>query len=277
MKKNYEEEIKKLKQQKLLYQLKDEIDTLEKEIKYQKIKNLKISIIRNSKITANTIRAITPYTISLMLVTGGFKAITGGYPFICDNEKKIPASITREIDSLGNINETKKYTTQTQESQEIYLYKNWKYNDIREEYIRNIELYELNNLDEKELENLITLDETELTELFGNPEYYSTEAINTLNKEEKRPYIKIITTKEDNNDYITKKETLTENIIGTVVYLYSLIIAEFTTLLYATVNQKNNYREKNDIVKMNYPYINKEINIKKLEIKKENYNRLTRE
>ena len=83
--------------------------------------------------------------------------------------------------------------------------------------------------------------------------------------------------KEDSNDYITKKETLTENIIGTVVYLYSLIIAEFTTLLYATVNQKNNYREKNDIVKMNYPYINKEINIKKLEIKKENYNRLTRE
>ncbi len=277
MEKNYEEEIKKLRKQKLLYQLEKEINDLEKEIKYQKIKNLKTHIIRNMKISANIVRLFTPYTITLLLTTTGCKAITGGYPFIRDNTHKIAANITKEIDNLGNIYEKKQYGMNKKEKDELYLYTNWEYDQSTENYTRDVEKYELYNLNENIIEDLITLDVDTIKEMFGNPEYQLKETTNNITEEEKEETMKAIIHTKDTKDYILTKEPIMKNILVSTVYIFILITGEFIVLLFIELKGKFDFREEKEQIKIKHPYINKEINLKKLEIKKDNYNRLTRE
>ena len=274
---NNQEQINELKRKKLLLQLESEINKLEDEIKSQQIKNMKIKLIRRTKIGTSIISSLAPYTITLLLVTAGTKQITGGYPFIRDSIRKIPAKITKEIDSLGNIEEKKQYTENYIGPDEIYLYKNWKYNNEEDIYTRDIEIYEVYDLKEEITNDLINLENINITDILGTPEYLENEKKEKLTSEEinANEYIKIITHTENKDDYISKKESMITNIIVSISYLYGLTIFEFMTLLYKVIKNKSSLKEKIERIKINYPYIDKDTKKRKLEIKKENYKRLT--
>ena len=274
MKQTDEKEL--LKSKKLLLKLKKEMEDIENEIKHQKILNLKIAITRALKINNLRIKQFAPYTIVFILMTGGCKKITGGYPFLLDAQHKKTSHTMTLMDSNGEVEELQQYKKFKNEENIVKIYNKWQkkgneYRRIVETYIVDSDsLEKIKKEITNETFNIKELLDTKIQRIEETKEKITAEDLNKPSLTEARIYT------EDKEDYIMKKETVLEDIGVTLLYLYILNMSEFGLLMYREINAQESYREKIKRIKIENEYIDKENNIKKLEIRKENYNRLTR-
>ena len=58
----------KLEKQQLLFQMKKDVESLERQIKYSRLTNLKISSVKNLKITARALQLVAPYVFHFIVM-----------------------------------------------------------------------------------------------------------------------------------------------------------------------------------------------------------------
>jgi len=262
-----------LRKQKYLLELQKEILRLEKEIKYRNWANIKRRTIRNTKIGLKFMRLLYPYIISMVLLISGGKLCKLGYPFLKD-DVKLYAQIMTEIDSLGTIRTERVYGEPTITGN-LTFYDKWLFKENN--YTRTVKIYSLNNISMKSILKLMSSEPLNIEEILGEPEKNIIETTNKINVEEPNEiFLKAVIYQEDKEDYIIKKETTSDNVATTLTYimlelLLSAVIfvirSEISSFSFiSSVNEIQNQYEPVDIEKL----------IKKLEIKKDNYNQLVR-
>lgn len=268
-------EEKRRAQKKLLTQMQKEIKNLEFEIKYSKLINLKINVIKNLKISGRALQLIAPYLVTLGIGAGVFKNL-GVTPFYRDDIKAY-ANIMTEFDNIGNIRTEEQYGDFEGKNGKLYCYGKWEKDD-NGEYFRMIQMYSIKKETYETMMELFNQDELKLEDIFGNPDSQIKETKNNLTKEEleQEPFLKAIVYNKDKDNYVIYKETIRSNITSTLVYL---TISFFIGLLIAMVREDcSTFSFSNcvDDIKRKHTTIDIELLTKKLEIKKDNYNRLMR-
>lgn len=264
---------KKKKKEMLLKQLKTEIEKLEHDIKYNNVTNAKIAILKLFKIILRTIQLITPYIVAGGIVLGGFSAL-GGTPIIVDKRKKKLETL-KEIDSFGNVRYEQQYDEYKNTEGKVIHYDKW---ELAENglYTRNVKTYLIGEITEETIMNLIENNSiSSLNEVFGQPILTQIESRNNLTDEEiySLGHLKGIWYSKDSEDFIIVDEPVNENIGLTILCFILLIISELIAALYRD-SSSFDYKESLENIKENYPKVDLELLIKKLEIKKANYNRI---
>ena len=260
----------------LIKNLENEINDLEQQLTNEQKINKQRKIIRTIKISMATIRRLAPYSLILVLSTTGWKTITGSYPFIRDNNNKVPKKIMREIDNYGNIKEQGQYKGFEDKQNLVKYYTNWeKASDGF--YTREVSTYILKDISDTRIENILTKKEN-IQDKYKPLSIIEEKQNNIENQEKNNEELIVIRTyTEDENDYILKKESIIGNFFTTLGYIFFIIYIEAGACVIRAKFFEFNYNEKVNEIKRKYPLINKEQLTKKLELKKDNYNRLTEE
>lgn len=266
---------KNKKKQMLLKQLKNEITKLEHDIKYNNVTNVKIAMLKLFKIILRTVQLITPYIVAGGIVLGGF-SVLGGTPIIVDKRKKKLETL-KEIDSFGNVRYEQQYDEYKNTKGKVIHYDKW---ELTENglYTRNVKTYLIGEITEETIMNLIENNSiSSLNEVFGQPILTQIESRNNLTDEEicSLGHLKGIWHSKDSEDFIIADEPVDENIALTLLCFLLMFISEFIAVLYRD-NSIFDYKESLENIKENYTKVDVELLIKKLEIKKDNYNRLQR-
>lgn len=92
----------------ILFNLEKEIKTLETQIKYSKLLDIKNRIVKMGLINGCRVRYIIPYVLTASVLAGGCKFLGYGYPFYKDTVEEY-LHTKREIDSLGNVKYEEQY------------------------------------------------------------------------------------------------------------------------------------------------------------------------
>ena len=257
--------------------MKKEIEDLQKEIKYINLKNLKIEITKNFKISLRSIQCIAPYVLTAGITAGAFKMAGGGFPFYYGDTFQKNSHKMKEIDNLGNIRTEQQYDAFENSGNTLYYYSPWQLENDNL-YKRNIEIYELKDITEEDILNILQKEELKLSDIFGDPISKKKETKNKISDEElaKNAYFQAVIYSEDENDYIICQETAEENIGTTILYIFMTFFLELIPLFIRSDISKFNFDECVSEIKAKYQQINVEDLKRKLEIKMENYNRLTR-
>lgn len=277
---NFDEELlfqKNLENQKLLHELKKEIEKLEKDIKNIRLINLKIEAIKNLKITLRFIQRIAPYIITASLTAGGFKLLGGGLPFYRDNFRNYLRTMT-EVDNLGNVRYEQQYNDFETADNTLYYCSKWHDNEDGF-YSRNIEMYKIKELTEEDLINILTKENLELSDILGEPISKKIETKNNILEEEleEKDYLQAVIYSKSDNDYIVCKETIKDNILMTLLYISATALFEcFPFAIRDGGLSKFNYKMFVEDIKDNYPSVDVQELTKILEIKRSNYDRLIR-
>lgn len=267
----------RLEKKKMLLQMKKELETLEYELKHSKLVNLKISTVKNLKISLRFMQRIAPYVLTAVIMAGGCKLVGGGIPFYSGDTFKINSNTMKEFDSLGNIRYEQQYDDYDNSSNILYYYSQWQQGNDGF-YSRNVETYKLDELTEEEILKLFAKEDLNLSDVFGDPTSKKRETKNNVTEEEiqQKDYLQAIIYNEDENDYIIHKETIGENIAVTVIYLLLTALAELIPLFIRSEISSFDFDDCVREIKRKYPSVNQEELAKKLEIKRSNYDRLTR-
>lgn len=277
---NFDEELlfqKNLENQKLLHELKKEIEKLEKDIKNIRLINLKIEAIKNLKITLRFIQRIAPYIITASLTAGGFKLLGAGLPFYRDNFRNYLRTMT-EVDNLGNVRYEQQYNDFETADNTLYYCSKWHDNEDGF-YSRNIEMYKIKELTEEDLINILTKENLELSDILGEPISKKIETKNNILEEEleEKDYLQAVIYSKSDNDYIVCKETIKDNILMTLLYISATALFEcFPFAIRDGGLSKFNYKMFVEDIKDNYPSVDVQELTKILEIKRSNYDRLIR-
>ena len=265
------------KNKKKLLQHKKEIETLENELKYSKLVNLKISTVKNLKISLRFMQRITPYVLSAGIIAGGCKLIGFGLPFYSGDTLKINSNTMKEFDSLGNVRYEQQYDDYANSSNILYYYSQWQ-PDINGLYTRNVETYKLDELTEEEILKLFNKEDLKLSDIFGKPISKKRETKNNVTEEElqQNDCLKAIIYSEDKNNYILYKETKEENNVITAAYLALTAVVELIPFFIRRNISTFDFDDCVSEIKRKYPAVDTDELIKKLEIRRSNYNRLMR-
>lgn len=261
---------------KLLKKLKKEIKKLEYQVKHNKLANINISLKRIIRIIFELSKAAFPYVLTATVIAGLFKIIGLGFPYYSEDKVKKYSHIMKDMDSLGNIRIEQQYDKFEETTELLYYYTKW----IKEEnefYSRNVEVYKLKDITEEDILKLFEKEDFKLSDIFGEPITNKKETSNNIkiNEEENKDYLQAIIYIKDKNDYIIKKESVDDNVTASIIYsLITLILGLIISLKMSDSNYNLGGRLYD--VDRNYPFIDKDEIIKKLEIKKNNYERLTR-
>ena len=256
--------------------LENEMNDLEYQINNEQRINKKRKTIRCLKISLATIRRLAPYSLILVLSTTGWKTITGSYPFIRDAKNKVPKKIMIEIDNYGNIKEQGQYRGFENKQNLVKYYTNWEKTSDGF-YTREVSTYILKDASDENIENILTKKEN-IQDKYNPLSRIEEKQNNIENQEKNREELIVIRTYgEDENDYILKKESIISNIFTTLGYIFFITYIEAGVCVIRAKFFGFNYNEKVNEIKRKYPLINKEQLTKKLELKKDNYNRLTEE
>lgn len=268
---------KKTNNKKMLYQLEKEIKKLEIDIKYTRLRNLEIRMLRDLKIALRTGQLLAPYTVAFGIIFGIF-SFAGNSPFVKD-EVKQNLRTKKEFDSLGNVRYVEQYAEFDNDKWTLFHTEKWK--DIGDGlYARIIDKYIIDSkMTEEVIAKIVNGNEvSSLEELFGKPDSSYVEKKNNLTEEElnENATLKAIIYLEDINDYAMVRETISDNIGCSVLYL---VCGAFTSLMICMVRgsySSFNYADCVNNIKERYTKLDVETLKKKLEIKKSNYERLTR-
>lgn len=276
-------EKKRIEQKKLLIQMKQEIEELEFEIKNSKPINAKIKALRNLKITGRALQLAAPYVLTAGIVAGGF-TLLGDIPFYPNDEWKIDSNVMTELDNAGNIRTEQQYddfkvndNTVDNSDSMLYYYSEWRKNDDGV-YSRTVQTY---SIKEKSIEDIMELfkeEDLKLEDVLGEPSSNIKETKNNLTEDEiqEKSIIKAIIYNKDENNYIMHKETVGENIGLSVLYLIVTIFAELAPLYYRSEFSSFDFSDCVDEIKRSHQPLDIDTITKKLELKKDNYNRLMR-
>lgn len=272
-----ENEKKRLEQQKLLLEMKKEITSLENDIKYSKFKNFKISTIKNLKISLRATQLVAPYVLTAGIMAGVCKLITGGLPFYSGDTLKIYSNVMEEFDSLGNIRCEQQYDSFENSDNLLRYYTQWR-QDENGFYTRFVETYELKEITEEEILELFDKENLQLTDIFGEPTSKIKETNNNLTEEEinEKDYLQAIIYNKDIDDFIIHKESMDENIAETVLYVLLTALAEVLPWFIRRDFSNFDFANCVDDIKRKYKSVDIDELTKKLEIRRDNYNRLVR-
>ena len=264
---------KKLKQEKLLCQMQQEIKNLEYEIEHAGIKNLKIGAIRNLKITARVFQFISPYILMAGIGACVFKATGFGWPFYPNDKFARFAYTKTELDNLGNINFESQYEYFDHSENLLTYYSKWEKQENGLFY-RTIKKYNIGNITKEEVLKIFDNQNVSLDEIFGAPISNEQEVSDSVEKNQE--LLQAVIFEENMDDFIYGQETWVENGLITIVYL---IITGFGGLCFYYFKDKHSnvyfWKQISDI-KEKYRFIDQNALVKKLEIRKNNYDRLTR-
>ena len=261
---------------KLLKKLKKEIKKLEYQVKHNKLANINISLKRIIRIIFELSKAAFPYVLTVTIVAGIFKIVGFGFPYYSEDKVKRYSHIMKDMDNLGNVRIEQQYEKFEEDTNFLYYYTKWVKED-NDFYSRNVEVYKLKDITEEDIIKLFEDDNFKLSDIFGEPITNKKETSNNIkiNEEENKDYLQAIIYIKDKNDYIIKKESVDDNVTASIIYsLITLILGLIISLKMSDSNYDLSGRLY--AVEENYPFIDKDEIIKKLELKKNNYERLTR-
>lgn len=277
-------EKKRLEQKKMLLQMKKEIETLESEIKYSILVNAKIGAIRNLKISARALQKVAPYALTAGIIASGF-TLSGDIPFYPNDEWKVYSNVMTEFDNYGNIRTEQQYdnfeddngNTLDSSDSMLYYYSKWEKNDD-EFYSRTVQIY---SIEKKTYEDIIKLfgeENINLEDILGEPSSNIKETRNNLTDEElqEESFVKAVIYNKDENDYIMRKETVGENILLSVLYVLLTGLCELVPLYWRSNYSDFYFADCVEEIKRKHQSLDIDTLIKKLELKRDNYNRMMR-
>lgn len=279
--KKRQNEKKRIEQKQMLLKMKKEIETMENEINDYKFEYIKKSTIKNLKITARAFQLVAPYILTAGIVAEIFN-ISGNKPFSSNNERVYLNTMT-EFYSMGNINIKKQYGDFKDSIENIldnrdsvlYFYSKWE-KDSNNSYYRIIEIYSIKNKTYEDVKKILSQDDLE--KYLDDSNYYETKIKNDLNFQElnSKNFIKAIVYDKDKNDYIEYKKNIFKNISCSIIYIFFASFCEFIPFYLRSNYSKFDFMKS--VNKINEKYKTKDIDvlIKKLEIKKNNYDRMMR-
>ena len=137
-----------LQKNEMLFNMQNEIESLEKECKNINFTNLKRSLLMNFKMVLTLLRAAAPYLLTAGLVFGGFKMV-GATPFYRDLVKE-DLDVKKTYDSFGNKCIEQQYEDYKDSNNYLYYYPSWK-EDKDGLYSRKVEVYRLNYVSEEKI------------------------------------------------------------------------------------------------------------------------------
>lgn len=269
---NYERRASK--RRKLINGLKNEIIELENEIVTSKIQNKKNLRIKNFKLAGRITSFITPYILTAGIVIG-ITSYNGMTPFVFDNEKQY-ANVKRTFDSHGNIRCEQQYKEYDNKTNIINYCGKWEPigNDF---YKRNIEVYNIGKISESSVAEILKKPNGSLKDYFGEPILTKVEKKNNVTSEqlEEDAFLQAIVYSESKADYIMVKESIKDNVLWSILVLIVTLVAEVLPFR-LTLNLLYKQNEWGKSINNKYPVVDIHEKEKKLEIKKSNYNMLTR-
>lgn len=268
-------EKQRLEKKKMLLEMRKEISKLENEIKHSKIGNTKVYALRGLKIVLRTGQLIAPFVVTAGITIGGFAALDGT-PFYRDKHKQ-KLEMMKELDSLGNIRYEQQYEEYANSSSVISYYSKWNFVEDNL-YSRDLETYALGDITEEQILKLINDDVQSLREILGEPISKKKETKNNISEEELQsdPFLQAMIYSKFDDDFIMVKESLSDNIGITLLWILVTALAELIPLWWRTDGSDFDYSYCIRQIKEKHPTIDVEELAKKLEIKRSNYDRLTR-
>ena len=269
-------ERQRLEKKKMLLQMEKEIQQLEFDIHHSKTANLKVHALRGLKISLRAGQLIAPYVLTAAITFGGFAAL-GGMPFIKDDQKK-KLEMKKELDSFGNIRYEQQYDSFDSSKGTISYVGKWNKQDDGF-YSREIKTYATENIEEDIITKIVNdVDITSLEDVFGAPVSSKLQTQNNLTDEEiqTQPYLEAVMYSKFDDDFIIVKESTSDNIGESILWFVLTLLAELIPLFIRLEVSSFDFEYWVDRIKEKHPLVDTKELTKKLEIKMNNYNRLTR-
>lgn len=265
------------KKKKMMLHLQKEIDKLDDKVQKPQKANLKISTVKNLKISLRFIQLITPYIVTAGIAIGGLKLIGTGLPFYRDTVKK-NLNIMKEFDSLGNIRYEQQYEDFNYQKNTLTYFSMWQLNSDGT-YSRTRETYDLNRLTEDEINKLFDSGNLKISDILGKPILEQKQSKYHLNEKElqQKAYLQATIYSEDKNDYILCKEDIEFNAYMTFLHIVSIVCLEIA-IPFLGRRQVSSFDFGYSVLEIQkqYPPIDIKKLKKELALKKSNYERLVR-
>ena len=264
------------RKKKLLLELKKEVEDLERQIKYEKLVNLKNVLIRETLINGRRLQWIAPFILTAGIMTGCFKLFGAGFPFYRDDVKAYLHTM-KEFDNAGNVRYEEQYGEFNSLTHQINHYTKWE-DAGNGFYTRRVESYKLSDITDENVLSLFEKDNLTIEDIFGNKVSSVKETKNNLTEEElmQGEYLEATIYNKDENDYIMVKEEIDDNVGFSVLFVLFTILAELGPAYYRYEKSSFDYDEVVYDIREKYKKVDIEKVKKLLEIKKENYNRLVK-
>lgn len=265
------------KKKQLLVEMQKDILDLEKQIKYAKLTNFKNGAIKNLRISARFGQRIAPYVLAAGVVAYGFELVGAGLPFIPNDEITYYSHIKGEFDNQGNIRYEQQYESFENGNNILSLYTKWV---LQEDglYSRTVKTFEIDNMSKEDILKLFNNPESinSLEDLFGKPSVSKREYKNKLDLPEEKnvDFLQAITYNKDMDDFIVVKESAEDNFWVSVIYILVTCIGEIISLAIRENISSFDFDDCVYNIKQKYNKVDVETLVKKLEIKRDNYNRL---
>lgn len=251
------------------------MNALSNQIKLDNLENMKVISKRIVKIYGRLIQLVAPYILIGGITSGALNFAGLGRPFHLDDIKHINC-ISKEIDEDGNIHTKEQYKSFDNDLDILDYHGKWELNS-EGIYQRNVQRYSLEDVTEENINKLLNR-EVSISEVLGIPKLNIIETSNNVLPEDltKTDFLTVTLYDEELDDYIFIKEPIYVDIINSAVYVISIgfICNEFRKL--RKKKSKFDFKESVKKINENYPLIDTFVLTKKLQIKKANYNRLTR-
>ena len=257
----------RLQKKRLLSQMQNEIKELELEIKNSKSKNTKIMFFRSLKIFLRFNQMIAPYVVTIGLLMG-FINLLRKTPEIVENKPKIENGLDNntkyEQKVLNNDTTVKKIS---------YISK-WERKDSF--YERQIKDYSTDNIND--LDKILNMKEIESLEtIFGDAIAIKNEIKKYLNDDEINENASLqVTLYNENDNFIVIKNNIDNDMLYVVLCVLLSILFNLKIYMYRRNIGQIKFTNQIKNIKKEYPIIDRQELIKKLQIKQDNYNRLTR-
>lgn len=264
------------RRKKLLLEMKKEVEDLERQIKYNKLVNLKNALIRETLINGRRLQWLAPFVLTACITAGGAKLIGAGFPFYMDDIEEFLYT-KKEFDNTGNIRYEEQYGEFNSLTHQINHYTKWE-DAGNGFYTRRVESYKLSDITDETVLQLFDKDNLTISDIFGNKVSSVKETKNNLTEEElmQEEYLEATIYKKDENDYIIVKESIDDNIVMSLLYFSITLFCEIIPVIYRGECSKFDYNDAVYKIKDKYSKVDVEKVKKLLEIKRDNYNRLVK-
>lgn len=271
-----EDERKSLKRQQILLQMKKDIVNLEYQIKNANLVNFKINTIKNLKISVRALQLLAPYVLTGGILVGGF-ALVGNIPFYPYDEWEIAADVKMEFDNLGNIRYEKQYTDFANANNILSFSSKW---ELQEDgfYKRLVKTYGIRGKNYEELIELFSKQDLVLEDILGEAITTVTETKNNLTAEEINAdaFMQAVIYYEDKNECIIHRETISENALTSLLYVLLNVIIDCEIFKFRYKHSKFDFKKCVDKIEKDYQPLDVEELTRRLEIRRDNYQRITK-
>ena len=264
------------KKEKIINELKEEINQIKDDIQNETSKNSKISLLRNTKIGLCFLRLITPYVGSALILFYA-SSLANLTPFKRDMKKEY-LNTMKEIDGLGNVKIVEQYNSFKNSSSSFSYFGRWE-KQPDGFYTREVKEYSITKINEETLLSIIEGNKiSSLDELLGEPIAEKIEKQNNLSETEinKPAHVLAITYTKDKTNPIVVTESVEDNVGTTLLWFFILILIELMPLFYRCEISSFDYKYAIERIKERYPMVDISDLELRLKIKEDNLKRLVR-